>query len=39
MVQPYYVAHKAESHALYDHRQLGAPALNANIGFGVFLIK
>ena len=39
MVQPYYVAHKAESQALYDHRQLGAPALNANIGFGVYLIK
>ncbi|MBQ2540381.1 MAG: hypothetical protein II551_01895 [Paludibacteraceae bacterium] len=39
MLHPYYLAHKEESEAMFDYRQLGSPALNANIGFTVFLIK
>lgn len=39
MINPYYLAHRDMSEKYFDSRQLGSPALNGNIGFGVYLIK
>ena len=39
MINPYYLGHKAEADAAFSYSVLGAPQLNANIGFGVFLLK
>lgn len=39
MMNPYYLAHRDMADKYFDSRQLGCPALNGNIGFGVYLIK